>query len=174
MSQTAYPLVQPVAFAGLIADLNQGYYIRTGLNEEVTEIPFGVALSKVGSSVDDGYKLPALAGSVIAGVSIHSPAINNIGSAGWAPTAGIPRSRGAPFNVLKRGTVWVTVEQAVLNYDIAFARFASGAGGTQLGAWRKDADTATAALVKGARFLTAQGTAAGLAVLDFDAAVAAS
>lgn len=174
MSQTAYPLIMPVALAGLIADLDQGFYITTGLNEEVVVLPFGLGLSKVGATVDDGYKLPALVGSVIAGIGAFSQGMNNIGSVGWPATGGIPAARAVPFNVLRRGSVWVKVEEAVVAYDIAFCRYAAGAGGTQLGAWRKSADTATAATVKGARFLTSQGTIGGLAKLYFDASVAAS
>jgi hypothetical protein len=43
------------------------------------------------------------------------------------------------------------------------ARYATGAGGSQKGAFRKDADTATALLVKGAKYLTTQATIGGIA-----------
>jgi len=61
--------------------------------------------------------------------------------------------------VLRHGRVWVRVENAFVAGAAAFVRFASGAGGTQLGAIRTDADTATAVAVAGLRLLTSGGAA---------------
>ena len=69
---------------------------------------------------------------------------------------------------LRRGRVWVTVEEAVLQDDAVFVRFASGAGGTQLGAFRKSADTATAVALPGAIYKTAQATIGGLAMVEIN------
>lgn len=69
--------------------------------------------------------------------------------------------------VMKQGRVVVLSETAVVDGVQAFARFATGAGGSQKGAFRADADTATAAAVPGA-YWRGTTTAAGFAVLDVD------
>lgn len=69
---------------------------------------------------------------------------------------------------LRRGCVWVVVEEAVLQDDAVFVRFASGGGGTQLGAFRKSADTATAVALPGAIYKTAQATIGGLAMVEIN------
>jgi hypothetical protein len=49
------------------------------------------------------------------------------------------REAAQNFNVLRRGSVYVQVEEAVVAHDVVFVRYAAGAGGTQLGAFRKSA-----------------------------------
>jgi hypothetical protein len=48
--------------------------------------------------------------------------------------------------------IYVVVEEAVNKGDDAYVRYASGSGGTQLGAFRKSADTSTAAALPRASF----------------------
>lgn len=67
--------------------------------------------------------------------------------------------------VLAEGRVWVVVEEAVNAGDAAFVRFAAGAGGTQLGAFRKSADTASAVALPGSRYMTT-AAAGALAILE--------
>jgi hypothetical protein len=60
--------------------------------------------------------------------------------------------------VLKKGIIWVVTEQAITTFGpAAFARFAAGAGGSVLGRFRLDADTATAAAVPTGRFVSLAG-----------------
>lgn len=63
-----------------------------------------------------------------------------------------------PVDILIEGEVWVAFENAITAQQDVFVRYASGAGGTQLGALRTNADTATAAQVTGLRTNSA-GTA---------------
>ena len=56
-----------------------------------------------------------------------------------------------------RGGYVVEVEEAVTPSDDVFVRFAAGAGGTKIGAFRTDADTATAFQVTNARWRTSAG-----------------
>ena len=51
---------------------------------------------------------------------------------------------GETLAVMRKGRIWVITEEAVTPASPVFVRFASGGGGTQLGAFRDDADTATA------------------------------
>lgn len=154
MPVTSYPTTPSAAFAGQIID-EAPRHIVSAINKQGSAIPFGVAVKK-GTNEDEAV-LPTATGDVLAGIAVHSHDVNTIGSSGWAATAGIPDADR--FNLLKVGVVAVKVEEAVVQGDKAFVRFASGAGGTQLGAWRKSADTATARAVNGAYFL--KGGASG-------------
>jgi hypothetical protein len=164
---TSYPTAPGTGFAGQIAD-EAPRYIDSAINKAAAAIPFGIAVKK-GTNEDEAVLLAAT-GDVISGITIHRHDVNTIGSSAWASDAGIPV--GDRFDQLKSGVVLVKVEEAVVQYDKAFVRFAAGAGGTQLGAWRKSADTATARAVNGAYFL--KGAAAGgYAPLYFNFAQAA-
>jgi hypothetical protein len=70
-----------------------------------------------------------------------------------------------PTPVLRRGRIWVTAESAVTRFTPAFVRFASGAGGTELGSFRADADTATAAQCDWATFIS-DATAGALVLVE--------
>lgn len=167
MSQTAYALEPAVASAGLLSDMGQSQ-IHSRTNEEVVDIPFGIAMKKGTTFVDDGSLLPTASGDKVEGVTVSTPARDNIGLA----TAGVNGIRaGARYNLLRKGRVWVNVEQAVVPTDTIFFRYASGGGGTQKGSFRKDADTATAAQWKGARFMNSQATIGGLVIIECDALV---
>jgi hypothetical protein len=52
-------------------------------------------------------------------------------------------------NILTEGEMWCAYESAITANVTVFVRQASGGGGTQLGALRLDADTATATVVSG-------------------------
>lgn len=59
---------------------------------------------------------------------------------------------GDSADIMEEGDVWVTTEGAAAMNGNAFIRQAAGAGGTQRGAIRHDADTATATALPGAYF----------------------
>jgi hypothetical protein len=167
--QTSYSFDMAVAFAGQLAN-NQNYRAVSGNLEGAANIPFGIGLKK--GAADDGYVPPSGSTDLIEGIAIHTHAIDTIGLSGLAPaTAGVqPKEM---FTVLRSGEIYVLVEEAVVAHDPVFCRYAAGGGGTQLGAFRKSADTATAALVKGAKYLTSAGIG-GIAKLAFDANAAAT
>jgi hypothetical protein len=98
---------------------------------------------------------------VVKGITMHRHTDPFGGSAGLADKAA--------GSLLRDGRIYVAVEQAVVAGDPVFVRYATGAGGSQRGAFRKDADTATALLVKGAKYLTTQATIGGIAAVEFDA-----
>lgn len=69
---------------------------------------------------------------------------------------------------LRQGQIWVTVEEAVVQDGPVFVRFAAGGGGTQLGAFRTSADTATAVQLPSAIYKTSQPTIGGLALVELN------
>jgi hypothetical protein len=159
MSQTSYDFAPAVAFAGLLADLSN-HATLSYRNAEAANMPFGIAVKK-GAGDSDAALLSA-AESVIAGVTVHTHAVDQQDGDGVPPKGSIA--------VLTSGRIYVKVEQAVTPADPVYTRFAAGAGGSQKGAFRKDADTATAKLMKGARYLTS-AAADGYAVLEVNALV---
>lgn len=158
MAQTDYSINQPVAFAGMLGEISFKR-VSTGVNAQGAAIPFGVAVTK--ATGDGNYDLPNAAGDKVYGIVLHSHDVDQRDLTG---TQGVPVS--APFNLLEEGVAFVAVEEAVADGDPVYARFATGAGGTQLGAFRKSADTTTAGLVKGAKFRST-AAAGGLAMVSF-------
>lgn len=130
MSQLSYSDTMAVAFAGMLYDLTDNDIVSSVSQESSLEIPFGVGVCR--GTVDSGVKLPAVSTAKMKGVAVHSHAyepLDALGTVGVKPTF--------PINTLRRGRIWVIVEEAVVPGDRAFVRFAAGSGGSQLGAWRK-------------------------------------
>lgn len=162
MSQTSYSINQLTAFAGQLGDIGP-HDIGTFTNSVLASVPFGVAVSMDPTSGDGHFKLPAASGDLVRnlllGVTSATQAIENLGSGGGYKI-------NAAVGVLKKGRVWVQVEEAVVAGDPVFVRIAAGAGGTQLGAFRKTADTASASQVlEGMQYLTS-ASALGFVLLQ--------
>jgi len=68
--------------------------------------------------------------------------------------------------VLNEGGIWVYSEEAISDGDPVYVRAASGSGGSTLGAFRNDADSASCVLVVGAKFKR-DSTGAGAAWAKF-------
>jgi hypothetical protein len=154
MSQTAYTTYMPIGFAGMLADSGEND-ILSCRSEEAGLMPFGVAVTR---GVLDWSAIQMVdTNSVPIGVTLHTHQAD--------PLIGIGIPNKGTLNLLKRGRVYVTVEEAVTPASPVFVRFASGAGGTQKGGFRASADSATAVAWTRARYLTT-AAAAGLAVLE--------
>jgi hypothetical protein len=69
-------------------------------------------------------------------------------------------------NVLRKGYIWVVIEETVAIGDAVFFRHTAGGGGTKLGAFRNDADTATADAITNARWVKGGTQAEGIALLE--------
>lgn len=172
MSQTSYPTTITSAIAGLLAGSLYNSEIASVKNDSGGALPFGIGL-KTGANKGDAVVPPSGSGDKIRGIAMFEQGLNNIGLAAASPaTAGILDQ--VQFNMIERGRVWVISEEAVDVDSPVYCRYASGAGGTQLGAFRASADTSTAFLVKGARYLTKTTAANQLAQLEFDTLVANS
>jgi len=153
----------PFTIANLSANLTLNPVVP---NVAPQPIGFGLAvvMNPAPGSADDSATLPSGAGQKLAGIAerIHSnvdPTDAGVGNGQISP--------GQSMTVGKRGTWLVAVESAVAKGDPVFFRHTAGAGGTVLGAWRNDADTATADAVLQAQFETTT-TGAGLAELSIN------
>jgi hypothetical protein len=163
MAQLTYANNISPGFPGMKVDLVDDY-VRSYVNAEATaEIPFGVAVAQGAS--DDACILATGAGVTWVGVALHS---NNYDPTYDLGTVGIKPKK--TVGALVFGTVWVLVENAVTVNSRVFIRHTAGAGGTQKGAFRGDADTATAIEARGCRYLTAAaGGGVAQVQVDFNA-----
>jgi hypothetical protein len=162
MSQTNYPLVQPTASEGLLADLTpkqvQSFAAETALS------PGRVVVR--GTDVQKQCQLPAAATDItdankILGISLREHVREN--------TTANPQGFVATdtVGVIMDGKVYMKVEDAVTAGEPVFARFQVNGGLDQLGKVRSDADGANAAQIPGARFETS-ADADGFAVVSLN------
>lgn len=169
MAQTTYQETPDVGRLGLVAYAEHTKK-STGYSDEV--LPFGRLV--VYDAAHEKVKLPAaatdildansesrpVAGIIIATQDIENQVANTLGVAN-ADVPSYPIAFALP--ILRDGDVWVWVEEAVVKTDQVFVRY-TASGNNKPGNFRTDADTATAALLNGASFVT-ETTGAGLAVV---------
>lgn len=168
MSQTSYDRNFGRAFSGLMSD--SGYNrVESMKNDQGADIPAGIMVAFKSEGKCD---LPAVATDALAGIVVHSFA-RDPGIA--ATLAGINAIKdGASCNVLAEGACNVAVEETVSVGDPVYTRITSdGSSNTQLGKFRKDADSGKAILVRGARWVKG-GTTSSPAEVYFSASAAAA
>ncbi len=72
---------------------------------------------------------------------------------------------GETASLVRKGRVWVVVEEAVAVGDDVYFRHTAGGGGSELGAFRNDADTASCDQLTQANWLVGS-SGAGVALLE--------
>lgn len=161
MSQTTAPLREMVAGqAGLIAEPFGPEDVRSVVNPS-GKLFFG-RLAVVGAS--EGVSAhPSAASQKALGVVAHSHATV---SKEDGLDAGYAAKETA--NVLRKGYVWVVIEETVAIGDDVYFRHTASGGNTKLGAFRNDADTATCDQLTNARWVKGGSAAEGIALLELD------
>ncbi len=168
MSQLDYQIDMTIGVEGGIADTTFGKdtISRVALADlRCARLLVRDATAPLG---DRGAKIPTadFAGSGdVLGVLMWDPGKVNDG---LISSVKVNFAAGDELPVLRRGRIYVKPEDAVVQGVQAFARFASGGGGTELGRFRSDADTATAAAVPSARWFTSTTAADQVAVLEIN------
>jgi hypothetical protein len=118
-------------------------------------------------TADEQCDLPSASGDVTGlpnlGIAIYDESLPNA----WPPGTSNCYPAGQAVSILRRGRIWVYVEEAVTPASTPYMRYASGAGGSKVGRFRASADTATAAAFPGSRFVTSAGAGA-LALLEIN------
>jgi len=122
------------------------------------DIGFGVGLMQ--TAVAGFAAIPTATGFNFEGISVQTnkPTPNDTGIALY--------EAGEEITVLRKGRIWVYVEEAVAVNDDVFLRHTTNAA-LLAGDFRTDADTARADQITNARFITAT-TAAGLAMVEIN------
>ncbi len=156
MAQTSYSIQAADAFGGLLADFDAS--VRSSIsraNEETAAVGYGRGVT-FGTDPDVQFLLPAATGFEFAGVLVHAHEREDVSAVGPV--------EGETAELLRRGRIWVVVEEAVTPTDDVFLRHTAGVAGDP-GSFRTDDPGGEADQVTNARWLTTTA-AAGLAVLD--------
>jgi hypothetical protein len=117
-------------------------------------IPFG---AYVVESREGGCELPDSSGEITGnkgGIALIDGSL----------PSGVGYQIGDQVRVLRKGRAFVLSDETLAKGDTLFVRHTSGAGGTQKGSFRNDADTATAATPVGVSIF--KGGAANAVVLE--------
>ena len=135
--QTTYTNLAPEGLLGLMAE-DFTRYIDTVIPQVSVKIGKMLTADLTAGKVRNAAKLPAAAADVskpaAMGITVYDQ--TREGGSDW------PALRPTP--VMRRGRVWVLAEGDLTRWTHPFVRHAAGAGGTELGSFRGNADTATA------------------------------
>lgn len=135
--QTTYTNLQPEACLGLMTE-DFTRYIDSVIPLTAVKIGKMLTADLTAGKARNAAKLPAAAADVnkpaAMGITVYDQ--TREGGSDW------PAMRPTP--VMRRGRIWVLAEGAIARWTTPFVRHAAGAGGTELGSFRGDADTATA------------------------------
>ena len=160
MSQTAYSVDPALAFRGMLGDPNDDSFAIPLANGAAAAVGFGIAVRRDVTNPEDQFDIFNATGQDCVGILVHTQAQENPALTG---DLGVDLLEVA--SVLRRGRIWVRVEEAVSVGDPVFFRHTAGAGGSEIGAFRNDADTASCDQLAGAAWL--QGSSgAGVALLE--------
>ena len=134
---------QARGFEGLKSDARPSTVVSFVQGEVSAEMGFGTAVAQGAASTVSGTPDRAIlmvnASSVVVGVVVHAHNYDReaqLGAVGVRPQNLI--------SVMRKGQIFMKHEGAVTKGQPCFVRHTAGAGGTQKGVVRADADTATA------------------------------
>lgn len=158
--QTTYDFAAPEALLGMMTE-DFTKYVDTVIPQVSVKIGKLLTADKTAGKVRNAAKLPAAAGDITKPGAMGIVPLDSTreGGSDW------PSLRPTP--VMRRGRIWVLAESDLARWTHPFVRYASGAGGTELGSFRADADTATAAQLTHAIVLT-DAVAGQLVLVEID------
>jgi hypothetical protein len=156
---------QDVGFAGMLADSGDNRvesYVQGEASEEIA-FGWGVVQGTEGTppAADKAIK-PVDANSKVVGIVLHSHNYHpdvELGTTGVKPKA--------MLSVLKKGVVYLYVEDTVVKDANLYLRYTANGAGKLVGQWRSDADSSKALLVRGVT-AAASRTGAGLVKCNVD------
>jgi hypothetical protein len=157
--QTTITAEPAIGAPGQIYDSGPFHDIVSLIAQE--DIPFGCAVTINGQYCE----LPDNSGEVTGQLGVAVKDASKPGPGVYTPTIGGYKA-GDVVSVMKSGRIWVATETALANGAAPFVRFAAGAGGSQQGAWRNGADTASAVQPTTGVHVYRGVAAAGLAVIE--------
>ncbi len=141
-----------------------GYSAVTLVDQAVNLLPgLGVVRDDRAATSGKQCRLPRVSGDIAAGIFLGITALET----NREPNSGLGYPNLSNVPILEGpGNIWVNVEGTVTEGQNLFCRYASGSGGSQLGAFRADADSSTAAAVPGLYTKQAR-TGAGLVLAKY-------
>jgi hypothetical protein len=136
--QLTYSNLAPEALLGLMTE-DFTRYIDSVIPQTAVKVGKMLTADKTAGLVRNAAKLPAAAGD------ITKPGAMGIVPWDQSREGGTDWPTKRPTPAMRRGRIWVLAEGDIARWTHPFVRFAAGAGGTELGSFRGDADTASAA-----------------------------
>lgn len=173
MSQTSYSINIPaVSYPGQLADNMEARDVLSCL-AVAAALAYGILVVRDAANVGGFDQLAAKAPSLTTDISVMGSPIGVVLADQARAQNPAVASAQYPINsavpVLRKGRVWVSAETAMTDGANPFVRFAAGAGGSQLGAFRNDADTASAVQMSSGQALVRGTTSgAGYSVIELD------
>jgi hypothetical protein len=156
--QTSYTNLAPEGLLGLMTE-DFTRYVDTVIPQVAVKIGKLLCADTTAGKVRNAAKLPAVAADV------NKPAALGILPWDQSREGGSDWPALRPTPVMRRGRIWVMAEGAIARWTHPFVRFAAGAGGTEAGSFRGDADTASAAACTSIIALT-DATAGNLVLVE--------
>lgn len=161
-TQTSVLANLPAAIPGMVRG-------RYDANTRMAAVAINNGLFCVQGSRDETAKLPTASTDITTGLLVMGVSRDSVSRDPNFPSGGTANTTyqiGDSVELVYRGQVWVTVEEAVAPGDDVYVRYATGSF-AQKGAFRSSADSTTAALLNGARYLTTAAIG-GLALVDLN------
>jgi len=163
MSQTSVTTRQPVSVAGMPGDEAGGLYeYESGHNQNASASLFFGRMAAAGSETDGAQTLAATSDR-LKGVLVLSQ--NYDPNTDLASDGGIAPDVHGSF--MRRGRVWVEVEEAVTPASVVRVRVVADTEGP-VGRFADTADTGKTVVLKSARFLGTTTAAGQLVLVEFD------
>lgn len=168
--QTSVTVAPAIAFAGMLADLEDNALI-TLRNSDSVSMPFGaiVAFKTAAPASNEDAILPAASTAKIAGVLVHQHKYSRTFTLPDGSVAGELDGTGlvvgTPFSVLRAGVIFVTCEDGCNVGDRLFIRYA---GGTLGAARSTDAGGSTCINANNQGQWLTSASAGGIAMIEVD------
>ena len=161
MSQTAYSVDPDLGFRGLLGDPNDDAFALALANGSGAAVGFGIMVRRDASNLEDQFDIFSATGQTPVGILVHTHAQQDSSLTGVNGVASLETA-----SILRRGRIWVVVEEAITVGDDVYFRHTSGTG-TEIGAFRNDVDGASCDQITDAQWLRGS-SGAGVALLEIN------
>lgn len=166
MSQTTIAEAMGAALPGQLADLSP-HTVESFVSEDALDMPMG-AVAVAQGTADNGAILPAASNAKLVGILMHSHQYSKDPNGDLGIVTPFGLHKYAVLNVLRKGRIYVIAEEDVSPGDPLFVRYAAGAGGSQLGAFRRATVSSEMIDLTKVGVFRSTTSAGGLAILEVD------
>lgn len=163
MSQTSYSVDPQVGYRGLLADPGMDKYALSLANGSAAAQGFGIMVRRDATNPEKQFDIFSAASQTPVGILVHSHAREDLS---LADPLGIALLETA--SVIRRGRIWVAIEEDIAVGDDVYFRHTAGGGGSEIGAFRNDADTVSADQITNAQWIQGGTAAVGVALLEIN------
>lgn len=139
--QTQYDYHAPEALLGMVSE-DFYNYVDTVIPQVPVKTATLLTADKTANKVRNAAKLPSSAAEIARPGAMGVVRMDGTREIPAGATLDWPALR--PLPVVRQGRIWVLAESDIARWTYPFVRTAAGAGGTSIGGFRGDADSAAA------------------------------